>query len=145
MIRKRNIHRDTITKEIGEWLVYDLKPGAANAFALAVQNPYNDKNLIITEVIVRITTTGGTATSVLDIGVVANATATADTIFDGIDLNAAGLLSSRTAADTGTNGDEKLKLWEKAGGTNDYLTGKILVEKCDNLVGKVYVRVVEAQ
>jgi hypothetical protein len=144
MIKLRNIGKDTVARDFGQWLEYDLVPGSANDFVLAVQNPYNDKDLLISEVIVDVQTAGGTAGAVMNMDVAANNTSAAnDTIFDGLTLNTATLYSSRTPADTGTNGDEKIKLWNKAGGTNDYLVGQVVTEKCDNLVGKVHVRVRE--
>lgn len=147
MIKKRNIDRDTIAQNFGEWLTYDLTAGVTNAFALAEQNPYSDKDLIIDRVIVRVTTAGGTASSVLDVDVVANATATGDDIFDGASINNTftGIYDSLNGTDNGTNGEGKCWLWEKAGGTNDYLTGKILAANAASLVGKIYIHVIEAQ
>ncbi len=58
-------------------IVEDLAAGLANAFAFAIQNPEN-VDCIITNVVVDITTTGGTATSVLDVDVEASATGTGD-------------------------------------------------------------------
>jgi hypothetical protein len=145
MIKKRNIDQETRLRDIGEWIEVDLTAGAANAFAVALQNPYT-VNLLITEIIIRITTAGGTGSSVLDVDVAADATSTGDTIFDGIDLNASApaIYSSHNVADTGTNGNEKPHLWEAAGGTNDYLTAKILVQNASTLVGKMYIHVIEA-
>ena len=145
MIKKRNIGRNTLAQDLGHWLEFDVKSGLANAFAFAEKNPYNDKDLFIDEVILHIKTAGGTGSSVLDVDVTTSATGTGDTIFDGVDLNSTGVYSSRTPGDTGTNGNEKIKIWNKAGGTNDFLTGKILVANASNLVGKVYVRVREVK
>ena len=47
------------------YIVEDLASGNANAFAFAVQNP-EGVDCIVTNVIVDITTAGGTASSVLD-------------------------------------------------------------------------------
>ncbi len=38
----------------------------------------------------------------------------------------------------GSNGGAPVK-WQQRGGTNDYVTGKILVADASNLVGKVFV------
>jgi len=116
----------------------DLEGGAANSFAFAWNNP-ESTDILVQKVIIDITTAGGTATSVLDVGVAASATGTADTIFDGIDLNSTGISVSTNVSDTGTNGDEKVHKVDANGGTNDWITGKILVEKCDDLVGKYYI------
>ena len=145
-IKKRNIDEESLLRDFGVWLKYDLVGGAENAFCLAVQNPYT-RDLIITEVIFRNTTGGGTASAVVDIDVVANATSTGDDIFDGIDIasSTTGMYSSNNATDNGTNGEGRPQVWNAAGGTNDYLTGKILAAAGSNLVGKVYVHVIEAQ
>jgi len=116
----------------------DLTGVAANGFPFTWQNPEANK-IIIHEVIVRVTTAGGTATAVLDIDVVASAADTGDTIIDGLDLNATAVSSSHNVTDSGTNGDEKPHVVDENGGTNDWITGKCLVEKCDDLVGAVYI------
>ena len=100
------------------YIVEALASGNANAFAFAVQNP-EAVDCIVTNVIVDITTSGGTASSVLDVDVAADATSTGDSIIDGLDLNATGVADRHD--DAGTNGGEALK-WDKNGGANDYVT-----------------------
>ncbi len=112
-----------------------LTPGNANAFAFAWQNPEASK-IIVHRVIVDRTAAGGTATSVLDVGVVADATSTADTLIDGLDLNATGVADN--VSDVGTNGKARAKVDEN-GGTNDFITGKILVANAASLAGNVYI------
>ena len=111
-----------------------LTAGAANAFAFAVQNPTAVAAHVL-EVVIDVTTVGGTGSSVLDVAVGASATATSDTILDGVDLNADAVSRSNNVSDSGTNGDEKVKRWDAVGGTNDYITGKILVADATSLVG----------
>lgn len=120
------------------YIVEDLAAGAANAFAFAVQNP-EGVDCIVTNVIVDITTAGGTASSVLDVDVGSSATATGDSIIDGLDLNATGVADRHD--DAGSNGGEPLK-WDKNGGTNDYVTGKILVQDASSLAGQVIIEYV---
>jgi len=92
-----------------------------------------------------ITTAGGTASSVLDVDVdvdvdvVADATSTGDTIIDGLDLNATGVADRHDNA--GSNGGEPKK-WDKNGGSNDYVTGKILAQIAVSLAGKVIIEYV---
>lgn len=112
-----------------------LTAGNANAYAFAWQNPEAAK-IIVERVLVNLGTAGGTATSVLDVGVVANATSTADTLIDGMDLNTTGLFDN--IVDKGTNGKAR-QLVDEKGGTNDYVTGKILVANAAALVGDVYI------
>ena len=120
-------------------IVEDLASGNANAFAFAVQNP-EGVDCIITNVIVDITTAGGTASSVLDVDIAGSATGTGDSIIDGLDLDATGV-SDRDAAGTNTNGNNPVK-WDKNGGTNDYCTGKILAQNAASLAGKVIIEYV---
>ncbi len=120
------------------YIVEDLASGNANAFAFAVQNP-EGVDCVVTNVIVDITTAGGTASSVLDIDVVADATSTGDTIIDGLDLNATGVADRHDNA--GSNGGEPKK-WDKNGGSNDYVTGKILAQNAASLAGKVIIEYV---
>jgi len=144
MIKKRNIDTDSLLQDLGTWLSYDLTAGAADSIALAAQNPYTN-DLIIDRVIVRLTTAGGTATAVGDLDIVADSTSTGDDIFDGIDLNSTGIFDSLNSTDNGTNGEGKAWVWDGKDGTNDYVTMKILVEAASDLVGKVYIHVIEAQ
>lgn len=119
-------------------VVEDLASGNANAFAFAVQNP-EDVDCVVTDVIVDITTAGGTASSVLDVDVVDAATDTGDDIIDGLDLNATG--TSDRIKNGGTNGGQAVK-WDKKGGTNDHVTGKILAQNAASLAGKVIIEYV---
>lgn len=112
-----------------------LAGGAANAFAFAWQNPESSA-ILIDRVIIDITTQGATATSVMDVGIVANATSTADTLIDGVALTATGTFDNIT--DKGSNGKSRGKV-DANGGTNDYITGKILVANAAELVGKYYI------
>lgn len=112
-----------------------LTAGNANTYAFAWQNPEASK-IIVERVLVNLTTAGGTATSVMDVGVVANATSTADTLIDGLDLNTTGLFDN--IVDKGTNGKAR-QLVDEKGGTNDYVTGKILVANAAAVVGDVYI------
>ena len=112
-----------------------LAAGNANAYAFAWQNPESSK-IIVHRVIVDRTTAGGTATSVIDIGVVANATSTAADLIDGLDLNATGVADN--ISDGGTDGKARQKVDEN-GGSNDYITGKILTANAASLVGNVYI------
>lgn len=120
------------------YIVEDLASGNANAFAFAVQNP-EGVDCVVTNVIVDITTAGGTASSLLDVDVVADATSTGDKIIDGLDLNATGVADRHDNA--GNNGGEPKK-WNKNGGANDYVTGKILAQNAASLAGKVIIEYV---
>lgn len=115
-----------------------LTAGIANAIAFAWQNPEAVK-IHVLQVVVDVTTAGGTGTAVMDVDVVANATATGDTILDGIDLNADAVYSSLSAGVSGTNATENVHRCDENGGTNDFITGKILVETAANMVGKYYI------
>ena len=112
-----------------------LAGGAADAFAFTWQNP-EDKKIIIDRVMVDEIVAGGTATAVLDVGVVANATSTAGNLIDGMDANAVAVYDN--IDNKGTNGKAKQKADEK-GGANGWVTGKILTAAAANLAGNVYI------
>lgn len=115
-----------------------LTAGIANAIAFAWQNP-EAVAIHVLQVVVDVTTVGGTATAVMNVDVVANATSTGDTILDGIDLNADAVYSSLSAGVSGTNATENVHRCDEKDGTNDYITGKILVETAASMVGKYYI------
>lgn len=112
-----------------------LAAGNADAFAFAWENPEASK-IIVTRVLINITTAGGTGSSVLDVGVVSNATSTADTLIDGLNLNATGIFDNIT--DKGSSGKSR-QVVDENGGTNAYITGKILDQNAAALVGKYYI------
>lgn len=116
----------------------DLTAGIANAIAFAWQNP-ESTGIHVLQVVVDVTTVGGTGSSVLDVGVATGATGTADTIIDGVNLNADAVYSSLSAGVSGTNATENVHRVDANSGTNDYVTGKILVANASNLVGKYYI------
>lgn len=120
------------------YIVEALTAGNANAFAFAVQNP-EGVDCVVTNVIVDLTTAGGTASSVLDVDVAADATSTGDDIIDGLDINQTGAFDRHKNA--GSNGGAPVK-WDKNGGTNDYVTGKILAQNAASLVGSVIIEYV---
>lgn len=129
------------TNAPSKWLKVALSGGSTNAFAVAVQNP-ETVDAIIVRCILDITTAGGSATSVLDVDAVASATSTGDDIFDGVDANATGISDSLNSTDNGTNGEGKSWKWDKKGGTNDYVTAKILTANATNLAGNLYIQYV---
>ena len=115
-----------------------LAAGNADAFMFAWQNP-EAVAIHVLQVVVDVTTAGGTGSSVGDVGVATSATGTGDTILDGIDLNADAAYSSLSAGVSGTNATENVHRVDANAGTNDYVTGKILVANATSLVGKYYI------
>lgn len=115
-----------------------LTAGAAESFALAWQNPESTA-ILVQRVLVDLTTAGGTANSVLNVGSAANDTTTSNNVIDGLNLNTTGLFDN--IDDQGTNGAATARL-DAMGGTTDYLTGQILVATAADLVGNVYIEYV---
>lgn len=127
----------------GGWLRVDLSALAAANDIVAVQNPFG-VDVLISHAVIRIKTAGGTATAVINVDVVDGATDTGDDIFDGVDANATAVISS-FAAGAGTNAEHTSWLWEKAGGTNDHLSSKLLVEAAAALVAYLYVQIIPTE
>lgn len=112
-----------------------LTAGLVNTFAFAWENPETSR-ILVTRVLVDVTTAGGTATAVLDVGPAADATTHSDTLIDGVDLNAAAIYDN--IDDQGTNGLSKVGVDEN-GGTTSFITGQILTEAASALVGNYYI------
>ena len=108
-----------------------LTAGAVNTFALAWQNP-ELQAVLIKEVLLDITTAGGTATAIIDVGSGADATTASNNLLNDIDLNAAAITVSTA---------RNIKLDAKAG-TTDYITGQILTEAASALVANIYIEYV---
>lgn len=104
---------------------------------VAVQNPFGVEVAII-EAAIRVKTAGGTATAVIDVDIVTGDDQTGDDIFDGIDANATGSVTMLEAG-AGTNAEHTGQIWNKAGGTNDYVTAKLLVEAAASLEADLYL------
>jgi hypothetical protein len=117
-------------------LIVPLASGDANDFAAAVQNP-ETVDCILTEVILDITTAGGTATAALRVDVVANATTGNTGIIAAQDANAAAVESSNRVAGQGTGNRKK---WNARGGANDFVTCQIITEDATALAGKMIIR-----
>ena len=131
-------NRDGASYVMKRYIVTDLEGGNANAFAFAVRNP-EDVDCVVTNVVLNIETAGGTASSVLDVDVAGDATATGNKIIDGLDLNSVGVSDRHSS--TGANGGAPRK-WDKRGGGDDYVTGKILARNAAALSGKVIIEYV---
>lgn len=129
-----------VTYEAPSWLRIALTAGALNTIT-KVQNPYGEDRLI-TRAIVRVTT-AGESSAVLDIDVVGTSCATGDDIGDAVAISAVARKDC-FLADGGTNGEDRAQLWEKAGGTNDWLTAKVLVDGATALVGTLFVESITA-
>ncbi len=110
------------------WADGVLTAGLANAFGFYWQNPHAYA-IIVYEVWVDVTTAGGTATSVMDVGSAANASTHSDDLLQLIDLNAVQFYVSSGAVKLDANG-----------GATDYITGQILVANASGLVGKWYIK-----
>jgi hypothetical protein len=109
--------------------------GLQNIISFAWQNPESTK-ILVTKAVLRLTAGGGTAGATMDIGPCASATDTSDTLLDGVDITAAGLFDN--VGSKGNNGLPQVVLDEN-GGTNDWITGKILGANAASLDGKVYI------
>ena len=127
--------RDGASYVMKRYMVAELEGGNANAMAFAVQNP-EDVDCVVTNVVLNIETAGGTALSVLDVDVAGDAAATGNKIIDGLDLNSAGVYDRHSSP--GANGGGPRK-WDRRGGGNDYVTGKILTRNAAALSGKVII------
>ncbi len=104
---------------------------------VALQNPFGVEVAII-HAILHVKVAGGTATAVIDVDITTGAAGTGDDIFDGVDANAAGVVEMSEAG-AGTNAEHTAQIWNVAGGSNDYVTAKLLVEAAASLEADLYL------
>jgi hypothetical protein len=118
-----------------------LTAGVANAIAFAWHNP-EAQDILIKKVVIEVTTPGGTALSVLQVGIADDATGTnLGTEFfpaAGIDLNSAAIRDSWNATDTGVQ-TKYVLCQDSASATDGWIVGKILTQNASSLVGSYYV------
>ena len=118
-----------------------LTAGVADAIAFSHQNPY-PQDAYVDRVVIEVTTTGGTATSVLQVGIADDATGTniGAEFFPaaGCDLNATAVYESRYATDTGVQ-VKPVTIQDSVSATDSWVVGKIKTANASSLVGKYYV------
>jgi len=115
-----------------------LTAGVANAIAFAWHNP-ELQDILIKKVTIRITTPGGTAGSLLDVGIADDAAGTnrGTEFFDDIDLNAAAIVKSTVA----TPGTQTVEVFcqDSVSATDGWIVGQILVANAASLAGSYYI------
>ncbi len=119
-----------------------LTAGVANAIAFAWHNP-ELQDVLIKKVVVEITTPGGTALSVIQIGIADDAAGAGlgAEFFTAIDANAAAIRDSWLAGDTGAQ-TKFVFCQDFASATDGWIVGKILTQDAAALAGKYYIEYV---
>ena len=116
-----------------------LTASDAAASVFSWQNP-EASAVLVTRVLIDATTKAAAACT-LDVGTDGDGTGSANTLLDGLDVNAAtGVFDN--IADKGTNGKERQRLDAK-GGTTDYITASKATGATAGLVGNAYIFYVE--
>lgn len=115
-----------------------LTAGNADAIAFAWHNP-ELQDILIKKVTIRITTPGGTAGSLLDVGIADDAAGTnlGTEFFNDIDLNTAAIVKSTIA----TPGTQTVEVFcqDSVSATDGWIVGKILTANAASLVGSYYI------
>jgi hypothetical protein len=113
-----------------------LTAGNANAIAFAWHNP-ELQDILIKKVTIRITTPGGTAGSLLDVGIADDATGTnlGTEFFNDLDLNTAGISDQDITP---------VFCQDSVSATDGWVVGKILVQNAASLVGSYYIEYIGA-
>lgn len=134
MIKNRNLdpreNKKNIEIELNAW--------AANDISFAWENPEKSP-IAVTRALLLISKAGGTATSVMDVGATTSATGTDNTIFKWVDINTATLYDNLSAALYDTYTEARSVYLDANWGTTSWITGKILTEKAEDLVWKIYL------
>ena len=105
----------------------DLSAGNANAFSFSWQNP-QAYPIIITEIMIEITTIGGTALAIMDVGTGDTATTVSNNLLNDVDLQTLGISVSTARI-----------VMTASGGANDFITGQILTANAAALDGEYYI------
>jgi len=113
-----------------------LTAGNANAIAFAWHNP-ELQDILIKKVTIRITTPGGTAGSLLDVGIADDAAGTnrGTEFFNDLDLNTAGISDQDITP---------VFCQDSVSATDGWVVGKILVQNAASLVGSYYIEYIGA-
>ena len=113
-----------------------LTAGNANAIAFAWHNP-ELQDILIKKVTIRITTPGGTAGSLLDVGIADDAIGTnlGTEFFNDLDLNTAGISDQDITP---------VFCQDSVSATDGWVVGKILVQNAASLVGSYYIEYIGA-
>ncbi len=119
-----------------------LTAGNTNAISFSWHNPYA-QDAFVAEVEVEVTTVGGTAGSLIQVGIADDATGTnlGDEFLDGADLNTAGVYNSLNAIDSG-NQSKNVLVQDSASATDGWVVGKIITQNAASLVGKYYIKLI---
>jgi hypothetical protein len=128
------VQRASMSKYAGTWLQGSLTASAGAAGVLSVKNGYGGA-LIVDRVILYITTVASEGGVTLDVGVAGTAIS-ADTLIDGLDINAAtGVFDN--VADGGTNGKSRQLL-----ATDSYITATASADPA-GLIGFYAIHVID--
>jgi hypothetical protein len=116
-----------------------LLAGPTNNISFAWHNP-EDQDILIEKVVLEITTPGGTATSVLQVGIADDAAGTnlGSEFFTGADLDSGSVRDSYLAGDTGTQ-TKFVFCQDSVAATDGWIVGKIITENASSLGGKYYI------
>ncbi len=119
-----------------------LTAGNANAITFAWHNP-ESQDILISKVVLGITTPGGTALSVIQVGIADDATGTnlGSEFFTGIDANSSAVNDSYLAGDTGAQ-TKWVFCQDSVSATDGWVVGKILTQNAASLAGSYYIEYV---
>lgn len=119
-----------------------LTAGNANSIAFAWHNS-EQQDILIKKVVIYITTAGGTAGSLLDVGIADNASGTnrGTEFFNDIDLNTSTIVDS-TIVIGGGNQTVWVFCQDTASATDGWVVGQILTANAASLVGSYYIEYV---
>ncbi len=119
-----------------------LVAGNANAITFAWHNP-ELSDILVKKVTIEITTPGGTALSVIKLGIADDVVGTnlGSEFFTAIDANAAAVRDSYLAGDTGAQ-TKWVFCQDSASATDGWIVGQILTQNAANLVGQFYIEYV---
>ena len=132
------VQRGKMSKSAGFWLQGGLTASDSAGGVFSIQNTYSSP-LIVTRVLIYVTTVS-TGACTLDIGFATNATTSADTLIDGLDVGTStGVFDN---IDDGGGSGEAKGLWT-TGGSFDYINASMKTGATADLVGFIGIHVID--
>jgi len=129
---------------------FAVTAGGTNEFTITITHiafAWHDpeiQDILIKKIVVNITTKGGTATSIMDVGIADDAVGTniGTEFFNDIDVDAAAAVHDSYIAGDGGTQTKWVLCQDNASATDGWVVGKIATEKADALAGSWYVEYV---
>jgi hypothetical protein len=129
------VGRADVSKFAGTWIKGSLTASDAAGGVFSEENSYGS-DLVVLRVVISVSTGASDSSVRVDVGTAANATTSADTLIDNLNVSDVGLYDTQT--NKGTNGNTVLK-W----GNNQFINASRAAGATSGLVGTYAIQVID--